>query len=163
VSHIHSKLRNINPHNVTHSLMSQNPRERTFVVQISLLTVTFLSLISQNLSLMQITQEINPHPRTAPCVNIWSVTFFFFFFSLCHLLNLGACIRHTAWEGQVEWTTLAYVGDTRTNSNRPRIYFVLFHNVTCYINSIVLRIHVNTTKPRNITCTLVATGVILGS
>ena len=32
------------------------------------------------------------------------------------------------------------------------------HNVTCYIDSIVSRIHVNTTKPRNITCTLVSTG-----
>jgi hypothetical protein len=33
---------------------------------------------------------------------MWSVTFFFF---LCHLLNVGACICHIAWEGQVEWTT----------------------------------------------------------
>ena len=43
---IHPKLRNINPHNVTHSLISWNPRERMFVVQIPLLTVTFLFLIS---------------------------------------------------------------------------------------------------------------------
>ncbi len=79
-----------------------------FVVQISLLIVTFLSLISRNLSLMQTTKEVNPHPRIAPCVNMWSVTFFFFFFFfLCHLLNVGACICHIAREGQVEWTTLA--------------------------------------------------------
>ena len=38
--YIHPKLRNINPHNVTHSLISRNPRERIFVVQISLLIVT---------------------------------------------------------------------------------------------------------------------------
>ena len=38
-----------------------------------------------------------------------------------------------------------------------------FHSVTCYTNSMLSRIHVNTTDPCNITCTLVATGVILGS
>ena len=78
-----------------------------FVVQNSLLIVTFLSLISRNLSLMKTTKEGNPHPRIAPCVNMWSVTLFLFFiFFLCHLLNVGACVRHIAWEGQVEWTTL---------------------------------------------------------
>jgi hypothetical protein len=44
---IHPKLRNINLHNVTHSLISRNPREQIFVVQISLLIVIFLFLISQ--------------------------------------------------------------------------------------------------------------------
>ena len=108
----HPKLHYIYLHNVTHSLISQHPRERMFVVQISLLIVTFLSLITWNLSLMQTTQEVNPHPCVAPCVNMWSV-FFFFSSSLCflcflrHLLNVGACVHHTAWEGQVEWTTLA--------------------------------------------------------
>ena len=37
------------------------------------------------------------------------------------------------------------------------------HSVTCYTNSIVSRIHVNTTKLRNIMCTLVATCVVLQS
>ena len=78
-------------------------------VQISLLTVTFLSLISQNLSLMQTTKEVNPHCRIGPCVNMWSVTFSFFIFLICHLLNVGACVHHIAREGQLEWTTLAYV------------------------------------------------------
>ena len=43
------------------------------------------------------------------------------------------------------------------------LHFVLFYNVTWYTNSIVSRIHVNTTNLCNITCTLVATGVILWS
>ena len=102
----------MNPPNVTHSLISRNPRERMFVGQISLLIVTFSPLISHKLLLMQTTQEVNPHPRIAPChVNMWSVTFLFlfFFFFLCHLLNVGACVRHIIREGQVEWATLAKV------------------------------------------------------
>ena len=38
-----------------------------------------------------------------------------------------------------------------------------YHSVTCYTNSIVSHIRVNTTKLRNITCTLVITSVILQS
>jgi hypothetical protein len=75
-----------------------------FVAQISLIFVTFLSLISQHLSLTRTAKEVNPHPRIVPCVNMWSVTFLFLFF-LCHLLNVGACICHIAQESQVEWTT----------------------------------------------------------
>ena len=131
-----------------------------FVVQISLLIVTFLSLISQNLSSIQTTKEVNPHPHIAPCVNMWSSTFLFLFFlCLCHLLNIGACVHHIARDGY--GVDQPNVGDGRTNSNCPHIFFVLFHNVTCYINSITSRIHVNTTKLHNITRTLVATGVIL--
>ena len=37
------------------------------------------------------------------------------------------------------------------------------HSVTSYINSIVSRFHVNTTKLCNLMCTLVGTGVILRS
>ena len=89
------------PCNITHSLVSRNPWERMFVFQIALLIVTFLSLISRILSLIQATKEVNPHPRIAPCVNMWSVTFFF----LCHLLNVGECVCHIAREGEVKWTT----------------------------------------------------------
>ena len=39
--------------------------------------------------------------------------------------------------------------------------FVLFHNVAWYINFLFSCIHVNTTNPLNITCTLVATSMIL--
>jgi hypothetical protein len=133
-----------------------------FVVQISLFIVTFNSLISRNLSLMQATQEVNPHPHIASSVNMWSVFFFFFFFFffLCHLLNVGACVCHVTWEGQVERTS---VGDRRTNSNCPHIISHLFHIVTCYTDSILSCIHFNTTKLRNITYTLVATSVILQS
>ena len=41
--------------------------------------------------------------------------------------------------------------------------FVVFHNVTCYYNPRLSHIHVNTTKLLKITCTLVATSVILQS
>ena len=120
------------PHNIPHSLVSRKPRERMFVVQISLLVVIFLSLISQVLSLVQATKEVNSHPRIALCVNMWSV-FFFFFFVL-------SGVDHTNED------------ERKMNSK--------FHSVTCYTNSIVSRIHVNTKKPRNIMCTLVATCVI---
>ena len=40
--------------------------------------------------------------------------------------------------------------------------FVFFHNVTCYTNSLLSHIRVNTTDLLNIMCTLVAIGMILG-
>ena len=111
---VHPKHCNFNLHNISHSLISQNPRERMFVVQKSNLIVTFLSLISQILSLMKTTKEVNPHPLIAPCVNMWSVTFLFlFFFHFCHLSNVGACICHISREGQVEWTTITTPSEVR--------------------------------------------------
>ena len=88
---VHPKLRNTNLHNVTHSLISRNPREQMFVVQISLLIVSFLSLISWILSLIQTTNEVNSHPGIAPCVNMWSVTFFILIHILILLMPLVEC------------------------------------------------------------------------
>ena len=139
---VQPKLRNINPHNVTHSLISRNPRER--IGQISLLIVIFLSFISWILSLVQTTKEVNPYRCIVSCVNIWSAFFFFFFCFLCHLLNVGACSRHIAREGEADWTTLHHL---------ICCTLVLFHSVTCYTNSLVSCIHVNATKHCNITCT----------
>ena len=129
---IHLKPRNINLHNVTYSLISRNPREQMFAIRISFLIVTFLSLISQNLSLVQTTKEVNSYPRIAPCVKMQSVTFlllFFFFFFLCHLLNVDACVRHIAMEGQVEWTTLVQVRGERIQIflTSPLCYSIMSH------------------------------------
>jgi hypothetical protein len=120
------------------------------VVQILLLIVTFLSLVSWNLSLLQTIQEVNPHPRIAPCVNMWSVFFFFFFFFFLCLHAYVTLYGKAKWSGR--------------HHTMKMLHFVLFHNVTCYTRySIVSRIHVTTTKVHNITCSLVATSVILWS
>ena len=148
---IHTKLRNTNLHNVTRSLISRKPREHMCVVQISLLIVTFLSLISRNLSLIQTTKGVNPHPHIVPWVHMWSATFLFFF--LCHCWMLVHA--YTTLPGAAKWS-----GPHHTVK---MLHFVLFQSVTCYTSSIVSCIHVNTTKLRNIMCTLVAIGVTLRS
>ena len=55
------------------------------------------------------------------------------------------------------------VDHTTPHHTIEMLHFVLFHSVTCYTKSIVSRIHINTTKFCNITCTLVATCMILRS
>ena len=105
-SYTHPKLRNIN---TIISLILLYPeslgnacsqfKSHSFLLHIS-------TLVSRFFSLMQTTKEVNPHPRIASCVNMWSVTFLFLFFFifLCQVLNVGTCICHIVWEGQVEWS-----------------------------------------------------------
>ena len=147
VSPIHRKLRNTNLHDIIHSLISRNPRERMFVVQISLLIVTFLSLISLFFSLMQTTKK----------VNMWSVPFLLLllllFFFLCHLLNVGVAYGTLSKKAKCSGRH-----QRRWEGNEFK-----FHSATCYTNYVVSCIHVDTTKLCNITCTLVAIGVLLQS
>jgi phosphoglycerol transferase MdoB-like AlkP superfamily enzyme len=118
-----------------HSLISRNLREWMFVVvQISLLIVIFLSLISWNLSLMQTTQEVTPHLHIAPCVNVWSV---FFFFLLSSYATCWMLVHASATSpGKAKWSDHTSVGGRKTYSNCPHICFVLFHSVTYYYSTI---------------------------
>ena len=94
-----------------------------FVGQISLLVVIFLSSISRNLSVLQPTQEVNPHACIASCVSV-----FFFFLDECW------CMRPPHHPGRSSGVDHTSVGDKRMKSNYPHMFFVLFHNVTCYTN-----------------------------
>ena len=155
---LHPKLHNINPYNVTHSLVSRNPRERMFIVQRSLLIVTILSLISRFV--------IDAHDqRSQPIPSYCTMCQHVKCFILRLLMPLGECwcIRPPHRLGRPSGVDHTSVSERIMNSNCPRISFMLFHSVTCYTNPLISRIHVNTTKLCNITCTLVATSVILRS
>ena len=70
-----------------HSLISWNPGERMFVGQISLLVASLSPPYIMDCVIMQTGKEVNPHPRIAPCVNMWSVFLFFFFINFWDLLH----------------------------------------------------------------------------
>jgi hypothetical protein len=149
---LHPKLHNINLHNVTHSLISRNLREQMFVVQISLLIVTFLFLILHTLSLMQTTKK-STHTLALRHVSICGVSPSYSDSSSSYVTCWMLVHAYATLPGKAKWSGPHHI--------IKMLHFVLFHSVRCYTNSIVSCIHVNTTKLRNITCTLVATCVIL--
>jgi hypothetical protein len=122
-----------------------------FVVQFSFLVI-FPSLVSRSLSLMQ-TPKKSTHTLALRHV------------SACGVSSSLTSSYVTCWvlvhayatsPGKAEWRSgLQYT--------IKMLHFVLFYSVTCYIDSIVSHIHVDTTKTCNVTRTLVATCVILWS
>ena len=121
---VHPKLRNINSHNITHSIISRNPtRERMFVVQILLLIITSLSLLYHGfLSLMQANKEVN-HTLTLCHVSICGLSpSSSFSYATCWMLVHASTTlpRKAKWSGPYQ---------RRWKENEFK-----FHSVTCYTN-----------------------------
>jgi hypothetical protein len=102
---LHLKLRNINLHNVTHSLISWNPREHMFVVQISFLTVTFFFLYHKSC------HQCKPSKKSTHTLALRHVSICGVSFSSSSSSSYVTCwmlvhaYAHVAHEGCVEWTT----------------------------------------------------------
>jgi hypothetical protein len=155
---VHPKLCNINPYTLS---TIPKPRGRMFVVQISVFIVTFLFFISQIFVINANHQRRQPtlsHCTMCQYVECQLLVFFSFLLMPlveCWCMCLPHCLGRPSGVGHIS------VGDGRLNSNCPHISLVLFYNITCYTDYIVSCMNVNTTKLRNITCTLVATNVKL--
>ena len=130
---VHRNLRNINPHTITHSLISLNPRERMFMVQISLLIVTFLSLIPRVFFFVMNAKK-SAQPIVLRRVSICGVSSSrsSFSYAACWMLVLA----YATSRGKGKWSG--------PHQQRWEEKEFKFHSVTCYTNSIVSRIHVNT-------------------
>jgi hypothetical protein len=150
---LHPKLRNTNLRNVTHSPISRNPRERMLVVQISLLTVIFLFLISRIFVINVNHQRSRPTPlHCAMCQYVDCLLLLLLLLLLLPLVECW-CMHMLHRPGR----------SSGVDHTAPLKCCTLCHSIvaTCYTNSIVSRIHVNTIRLRNITCNLIATNVML--
>ena len=153
---LHPILRNINLHNITHSLISRNSRERMFVVQISLLIVTFLSPNISNFVINANHQRSQPTPLHCAMCQYVECHFLIVILLLSSYATCWMLVHaYAALPGRVKWSG--------PHQRRWEENVIKFQSVTCYTNSTVSRIHVNTARLRNIICPLVAACVILRS
>ena len=131
---VHPKLRNINPHDITHSLISQNPRNRCSQFK-------FHSLFSHYSPLY--------HEFCFWCKSPKKSTYTL---ALCHVSICGVSPSYSSSYASCWMLVHAYATLSRKakwsgpNQLRGEENEFEFHNVTCYTSSIVSFIHVSTTK-----------------
>jgi hypothetical protein len=121
-----------------------------YVVQISFLIVTFLSLINAN------HQGSQPTPlHCNMCQHVECHILILIRILVLHLMPLVECWRmrmprRPGRPNGVDHTSV--LGDGRTNSNSPHISLMSFHNVTCHTNSIVYHASMLTLQNSIILC-----------